>query len=777
MPQRQQTQGDFGLRPTKVTQGITDVYHAPSIPKPDMSGLETIANLSKTAMSLVQEQHRLDVRDAKFAQEEAAAHEKTGREFGEANPFAEFPRGSTEAMILGGRKGRASAIQSMYRNAVKEGFPSYLLANPEEATNPDAFFNFADEAYNEWASTHAESLGELGLQEFASTHIEWRHHQGAIHGNKAIAQGVEDFIGVSDTIMPQTLTELESINSAIDGYSDSQITALFPEYDSEEEFNVEEHRQLLREQYGTVPMQNLQNYLGEAHRMGDDVLRQAVDRISTDLIKEMTDGVNPIAAHTMLLNLQTGSGAFVDRPEVNEKYRNSLKDFETNVKTLNAGKVAAMSIENYLNPYVDISYDDSQRASGKSGSLFTSDVEKTIYSASVDEDGVVVAKAVIEHLKDNTDLPKAPETEGLILSAVNRLMENTVAGNPEEVALGLELYRHARDSVSVMDKMSLDADQITILDAAMRAQSRKDFQGIESLPHTLSRLNLNVGKDLIPNDRELAAAIESASASAYIPFTTNPSTGKPYSLGFLNPDSIDAEHITDEFTTPARDLLTSLAQLPENSHLNKEQLIELTLSEMEDRGVISISGRPFQLPEGNTIDDVERIEEYARGQLWGQIVQDRKAMKAIKKEIGSLSPEEFNDKYPDARPMLESGVFGMAATGFRTDLWLDEMAVMVFTSRNDGRSPQNVIYRDADSADDLPIRLYSSYNFVNNPKYTFIDESTGTPLLAVNSEILNTEEFSVMMSITNKASAVERNRRAENFREHKDSTYFKSYPN
>ena len=49
MPERQQTQGDFGYRPVKPQQQITDTYSTPQLPKPDLSVLEGIGKLSDTA--------------------------------------------------------------------------------------------------------------------------------------------------------------------------------------------------------------------------------------------------------------------------------------------------------------------------------------------------------------------------------------------------------------------------------------------------------------------------------------------------------------------------------------------------------------------------------------------------------------------------------------------------------------------------------------------------------------------------------------------------------
>jgi hypothetical protein len=779
MPQRQQTQGDFGLRPTKVTQGITDVYHAPSIPKPDMSGLQAIANLSKTAMGLVQEQHRLDVRDAKFAQEEAEAHEKTGREFGEAHPFAEFPRGSTEAMILGGRKGRAAAMQSMYRNAVKEGFSSHLLTNPEEATNPDAFFNFADNTYNEWASTHAESLGELGLQEFAAGHIEWRHHQGAIHGNKAIAQGVEDFIGVSDTIMPQTLTELESINSAIDGYSDSQIIALFPEYDSEEEFNVEEHRQLLREQYGTVPMQNLQNYLGEAHRMGDDVLRQAVDRISTDLIKEMTDGMNPIAAHTMLLNLRTGSGAFIDRPEVNEKYRNSLQKFEANVNTLNADVIASNASLNFLDLDSDKNYTDSQVSSGLSGVAFNAKVEDDIYNMSLinDEDGNVQlsAKAVIAHLVDNPDLPKAPRTSETITTALSYLLDRNIEANPEVVSLGLELYRFAQKSTPLLKRLGLDAHQQLVLNFATMEAAKEDFQGVSSLPQLIRDANLYIDSDIRITAEEMREAFSEATTSGWWA-RLHGSSRRP--IAFQSVEGIEPEQISGDFLQRAEAVYLNLAQQRGNSQLNKEQLMDKTIEQLETFGVVNVDGRPFQLPEGRGMQDVAEIEKIAKQKLLSEIQEDALTMREIQAEIGEMTPAEFNSKYPEAPPILEGSMFGLMRSALRPDIWFKARAEEIFFLRNN-RSPLNITfddYSDSSSWEDLPISLYSDFEFKENPDYLFINEDTGTVLDGVSSDIFNTREFSAMFEIAQVILTAEEARRMDAFIEHKDSTYFKSTP-
>ena len=58
MPERQQTEGDFGYRPVKPQQQITDTYSQPTLPKPDLSVLEGIGKLSDTAFKVMDFQQK-----------------------------------------------------------------------------------------------------------------------------------------------------------------------------------------------------------------------------------------------------------------------------------------------------------------------------------------------------------------------------------------------------------------------------------------------------------------------------------------------------------------------------------------------------------------------------------------------------------------------------------------------------------------------------------------------------------------------------------------------
>ncbi len=167
MPIRQQTQGDFGIRPTKVTQGITDVYHAPSIPKPDNSGLEAIANLSKTAMGLIKEQHNLDI-----------AHKKEGLAYGEANPNATleeggglFTRGTTEAAMAGFEQGRGNALRETFRANVTNEWATLVEQNEDLKLQEDAYPAFLQQRESEFVQQ--QGIDGLSLSSFGSGREAW----------------------------------------------------------------------------------------------------------------------------------------------------------------------------------------------------------------------------------------------------------------------------------------------------------------------------------------------------------------------------------------------------------------------------------------------------------------------------------------------------------------------------------------------------------------------------------------------------------------------------
>jgi len=352
MPQRQQTQGDFGLRPTKVTQGITDVYSTPSIPKPDNSGLEAIANLSKTAMGLVQEQHKLDI-----------AHKKAGVEFGEANPNATleeggglFTRGTTEAAMAGFEQGRGNALRETFRANVTNEWATLTEQNEDLKLQEEFYPAFLRQREAEFVQQ--QGIEGLSLSSFGSGREAWMLDEVHKNNISSIKYRKDVFKTDMKEVTSSAIGNLAHIAQLDDldgsGWMNYVESTFIDENDAggqvnlpdgswigfrdlrAEDFDRVDVRDAMRHQVknefvqgNVVPM--IQEILQRGYDMGGATEQEVRAAVADDLIASLKSGDNPEETMMILNTLQSGTGLFRNTKEFSAKFEENREAIEKNL--------------------------------------------------------------------------------------------------------------------------------------------------------------------------------------------------------------------------------------------------------------------------------------------------------------------------------------------------------------------------------------------------------------------------------------------------------------
>ena len=356
MPTRQDTQGDFGLRPTKVTQGITDVYHAPSIPAPDTSALKALSGLSKTAAALIQEHRNTQ-----------AAQAKGGEAFGEANPDAQlqptenisvfgvetpFTRGTTEAAMAGFQKGRGTAL--------KARFKTELEANWAVAQEDDEELLYDTEAYGSFHASQMDAFVKkngiegIALATFGLGMDNYAVEKIGINQAKAVANIKTKYLEDGTDSVLSNLAGLERAVLGVDMTTNAEVESIWISEGGVDVNGVPiraagqgsvgmvDERQAMKNRAALAHVGELQEFINAAYTIGPDTFAAAVDTVTDQLITEISEGMNPESAILMLDSLKTGEHPLSSRPSVRSALREKGDAINANIAR------ASMTIEDRL---------------------------------------------------------------------------------------------------------------------------------------------------------------------------------------------------------------------------------------------------------------------------------------------------------------------------------------------------------------------------------------------------------------------------------------------
>tara|TARA_R110002012_G_scaffold54619_1_gene139829 strand:- start:811 stop:3834 length:3024 start_codon:yes stop_codon:yes gene_type:complete len=823
MPQRQQTQGDFGLRPTKVTQGITDVYHAPSIPKPDNSGLEAIANLSKTAMGLIVEQDKLEKKNAAIAEQTAyrqgvsdratAAENRrltkeqtaAGLAFGEDHPFTEVAAESSESYMIGHSEGRGNALRRMFRRDEQAQWDVASQADTGLLRDFTARTQHHDEALV--AFLEEQDIDGIARETFLRGAEEHSFELTGKHRVVAMGANKDDFLATGRDMVLNAISSLEGISSEVENLDDTAVLEELnpegkaPPANAQGYLNMEEHRAELMQNRAAPLTAELQQHLQTAYAMGDSVLKEAVASMSEDLIEEMTNGTNPLLAEAIYRSLKTGTGDFAARPEVVSAYRANQESIHANIKARAYDVEAQVEWREWLDvvspnatykdmramqdaamnhPFTsdeqkvkdatairvnweeaqelkkknaqsaqaltaygtspqggrNVRFEDALKASGLNRRDFVRQIESGLRSG-VTADGETVERPIADFvnlLADYTDMPlENSDTSVTIKQAHSLLSSNSVASDPENVEKGLELFRNARKH-GIVDRLGLSDKAITYLTHANTALASGDIANIRDLPNGIP-INMaggfNVDASNIPSYNEV---------QDYLVGDNSGGVGNPiiWLLEKASGGDSEIESVTPLAVSMIQNRLLYNAQRPENSELDKEGLLDLTLEQVKAMGVEERNGTLFRMPRDYKGEDIDTIEQYAKEEAWRLLESDRVEIEEIRAGLDpdALTSEAIEGMSPERAQALAN--LPLAADALLVDATSMEMrAYAEFVNRHD-REPYSYQpeYVDIRNAEDMPIILSSTFDLNTTASYYFTTPS-GDRLIFEGESLLN----------------------------------------
>ena len=828
MPQRQQTQGDFGLRPTKVTQGITDVYHAPSIPKPSVEGLEAIANLSKTAMSLVVEQDKLEKKRAAEAEtrayrqgvvdraseaekrrltKEQIAAEKAQREsglaFGENHPFADVAADSPESYMIGHSEGRGNALRRMFRSAEQSSWDTASTADTGLLRDFEARATHHDEALTAFLEEHG--IDGIARESFLRGASEHRLDLLGKHDTVAMGANKDDFLATGQDMTLNAISSLEGIAEEVGALDDGSVINEYSQLsgrlvgDRTISLTLEQQKEELMFERTAPIVAELQQHLQTAYAMGDSVLKEAVASISEDLIEEMKSGNNPLLAETIYRRLKTGTGDFAARPEVVSAYRANQESIHANIKAraydveaqvayrewldvappnatyreMRAMQDAAMNhlftsdeqkvkdatairvnweeaqelnkknaqSAQALTAYGtspqggrNVRFEDALKSSGLNRRDFVRQIESGLRSG-VTADGETVERPIADFvnlLADYTDMPlENSDTSVTIQQAHGLLSSHSVDTDLETVEKGLELFRNARKH-GIVDRLGLSDKAITYLTHANTALASGDIANIRDLPNGIP-INMAGGFDVdasnIPSYNEVQDYLVGEENTGLIGWIGD-------NLSY--PRRTKLESATPLAVAMIQNRLLYNAQRPENSELDKEGLLDLTLEQVKAMGVEERNGTLFRMPRDYKGEDIDTIEEHAKEEAWRLLESDRAEIEEIRAGLDpdALASEAIEGMSPERAQALAN--LPLAAEALLVDATSMEMrAYAEFVNRHD-REPYSYQpeYVDIRNAEDMPIILSSTFDLNTTASYYFTTPS-GDRLIFEGESLLN----------------------------------------
>tara|TARA_R110002020_G_scaffold299772_2_gene515419 strand:+ start:442 stop:3279 length:2838 start_codon:yes stop_codon:yes gene_type:complete len=358
MPQRQQTQGDFGIRPVRPQQQLTDTYSAPSLPKPDLSVYEGIAKLSDTGMQIID-----------FKQKQDAYQQKAGKALGEAQPDYKIGKGSTEAAMVGFLEGRGTALGSMFQQEVESNWKVAVEANENLLDDESSYQIFHDSHMNNFVEQH--QIEGITLPKFLEGQDTHRMKKSADHAVSSLKYKRKVFINEGKEVTGSSLALGNQYGMYVDNLTNEQLYEATTDFttgaegehllqafsyymrgdskakqgDKTKEEGLEDitgqasfsstdilrRRSKLKTEYALEGASRIQGMLERANEAGMNTLQEMEGNIIEDFIAELKDGKNPDMAFVVLNDLTTGTAKFIDRPAVQSALLENAEAIDLNM--------------------------------------------------------------------------------------------------------------------------------------------------------------------------------------------------------------------------------------------------------------------------------------------------------------------------------------------------------------------------------------------------------------------------------------------------------------
>lgn len=771
MVRRQQTEGDLGVRPTQPLQNVGDTFRAGALqlPPPDTSVLEGISKLSVAGMKLAEGIQRSKVAEAKLS----AAQTKAGEEFGKDHPLSDVPPDSPEAFMLGAETGRGTAMSSIFKNSFETAYKIKLETDDGFGLDPAANTAFYQEELDRFVTDN--QLGGISLEAFSRGLDQYGLEQGNAHKVTAVGNLKEQFLSDAGSVSSFLRQSLSAVVTDVAGLSDEQVVSSLYTFGKPEDFGpvlIQQMRDGMVDERLKPRVNEIQDILEAAHKMGPSTLSSVANSIVSDLIEEATNGDNPTVSLRALASLTTGTGKLIGRRDVQELLANSRKDIEKNI--MRVGNTVELQLELYKMTEEDLSgltpNEVTKREEAIKSHPFIQDSKKVSLIKTLRENYAEVRKAeaaelnlqkadaafisgqsnsfigyqeetglsegearrrieqkTIEKFTDeqgNTDwgevllrfssmdVSKFPRLNDRLKLAAHLIKNNNISFDPQLVTEAVAIYEAASGSqTNVMDKLTLSTDDKELLKTASIWIKEKD---IRDLPSKMPDLEVSTARTA--TQEEIKEAIDDE-VSSWWKWGDN------------------LERMPVHFASYAEDIYTFIAT--NNPHLDKDDILEKTGEYMVDKNIIAREGYPFQIPAGMDLDGVKLAEKELNDtfRLW--LSTDETQYKAILKDVEKMSHEELLEagyrgapprKHPTHRrdtgiesfkSAVQPFLQGVDTYKFDRQDFEKELAVRVFRSNHGGRPPLHTVY---DVGVDDEVRFATMFNGTADPSYIVVDK-------------------------------------------------------
>ena len=735
MPERQQTQGDFGLRPVSPKQQMTDTYSAPRLPKPDLSELDGIVKLSKTAMEVMD-----------FQQKQFAYQKKKGKELGEAQPDFELGKGTTEAALAGFQEGRGAALKTRFQNDLDSNWKIATIQNEHLLNSEESYGVYHDQALQGFIDDH--KIEGIALTKFLEGADSYKTKKQADHIVASLGYQKKLFLNDADNVVLSTLSNMEGEAAFINNMSVFDLVTATDDLIKEDgslamptsiytlsDEEIKGRRQQLRKEVALARVDNVQNMLDSAYVAGPQTLIDVETKLIAGFIHELTDGTNPDMAFMVMSKLTTGTGNFIDRPAVIKALRENAEDIEKNANALRTADSQHSVMASWLADGGGASRDTVAEQLGVTGKEADKIIEQEIVRQSAD------ANEFAQFVATASGVEKLPDLGARLLFSLGlaRAGKLTKSKDKEEMITLMDNFNNLQARVGeerTIELLGINDVQYRKLNFMSMMLLEKDDEGkpvygAEALNNlAMLQQNMQYVKD-IPSDAEFRNELEDV--------------GHTWASYFAFGFDEDADTISTEALNLAKSIYQYHAMDEANADLDSDQLLSRTVEHMENMNYDILNDRLIRTTPELGVDELKEIETMVKHRVVKNVRKQKDAFRKILKEVRKENTlEEWREGNREWKGESVLGVMFSEWSHFLSspfdgsrESWKEQTAhaaIQIYNERNPNDSffAENQFFGDFDydewlnfddDEDDIPLMLISDHTTAK-PTYRFINPMT-----------------------------------------------------
>ena len=767
MPQRQQTQGDFGIRPVRPQQQLTDTYSAPSLPKPDLSVYEGIAKLSDTGMQIID-----------FKQKQDAYQKKAGMELGEAQPDYKIGRGSTEAAMAGFQEGRGISLRNRFQTSLESTWKVATATNEYLLDDTTSYQAYHDSSLQEFVNQNG--LEGIALSKFLEGSDDYRTRKTADHAVSSLGFKKKLFLQDADDVVLSSFTHMENEAEYIKGLNlfdlitatddlvgeDGSLSLPTSIYELTPE-DIANRTQKLRSNAAISRVQDIQEMFDGAHFAGPATLKDVETRLITGFMEELTNGSNPDMAYSVMNQLTSGTGRFIDRPAVMAELRRNEEDILKNVNGLKSATTQQATLTSWIQnrgatPMSELA-DGLGVAEGEAKGVLEEHLSTNSYEV-IEGRRVFSPNKFSSAVSDLAGLEKLPKLGVEMLDSIsiarNGIMRDDAS--KQKFRVNLETFKNLVAKVGkerTKDLLSLNDSQYNKLEFMEIFVSEKDDEG--NYVHTIEQLQYHAALtgDLkntigVPSDGDFKEAMSHAGDSIWF-------RGGFAPLSFLLDD--DADIIAPQALELAKRIYNAQAIDPANADYDESQILTKTVEYLSNMGYEALNNRLVRTTPEMTVDKLEKVETQARRNVVNSLRTQKREFKEILKQVREENPFKKKPKQTVIRPLgligeamgvpdldispfmlglegIERGTFMFLDTAEESE-WKEitkDMTQAIWEERNPNKNLSflHEQFEDFDidewlefddDEDDINLIIVSDHTS-DDPRYRFLNPTTGNPV-------------------------------------------------